>query len=236
VTRATLRAALLLALSAPAAAGELPLSRLLKRTLDAYGGASAVAKFPAMREEGQVTSAQRGGTAGKLSRVFGRPRKLRVEVAFPGEDPEIRILDGARGWRGGAEVSGTPNFQAMVLQAARLDLPLILVEGRMKLVDGGTVKRGKKKLRLVTLPLDRGMSLSAEIDPSTGLILRSSGRIENGSMGQMEFVTTYDDFRRVDGVLVPFREGNFAGGESTGDTVLEKVEFLRRPPDEGFKP
>jgi hypothetical protein len=236
VVRAALPVALLLALPVPARADEPSLSLLLKRTLDAYGGQGALARYPAVRQEGAVTSTLRQGSAGKLTRLFERPRRLRVETAFRGEEPEVRLLDRGRCWRSGVEVSGTGRYQAMVLQAARLDLPLILVEGRMKLVDGGTVRHGRQKLRVVTLPLAQGLSLTAEIDPATGRILRSTGRMEIGPAGPMDFVTTYDDFRRVDGVLVPFREDSFAGGQKTEETVLEKVEFLRRPPDQGWRP
>ncbi len=208
---------------------------LVDRALEAYGGREALARAAALREQGSVTSTMRGGRVGALTRLYERPGRLRVEVGYPGEEPEIRVLDGARGWRRGAEVQGPP-LHAMVLQAARLSLPLLLAERRAQLVDGGMVTRGEKRLRAVTVPLGRGLSLSAEIDPDSGRILRSTGALEGGPGGRIEFVTTYHDFRKVNGVLIPFREGNFAMGEQTGETVLEKVELLRSLPAETFRP
>jgi hypothetical protein len=40
----------------------------------------------------------------------------------------------------------------------------------------------------------------------------------------------------VDGVLFAFREGNWANGSTTGETVLEKVELLASVPAEAFRP
>jgi len=35
---------------------------------------------------------------------------------------------------------------------------------------------------------------------------------------------------------VPFREGNYAQGQKTGETVLESVEILRAAPAGAFRP
>jgi hypothetical protein len=236
VIRPVLCAALALAPLAPAPAEEPPLSQVLKRTFDAYGGLPALQRRNARVEEGKVTPVVQGGQAGRLWRTFERPRRLRVEVAYPGQDAEVRVLDGARGWRNGVEVSGTVKWAAMVLQAARLDLPRLLAEERVKLVDGGTVKRDGRLLRAVTLPLGDGMALIAEIDPETGHILRSTGKMDAGPGMALEFATHYSDFRRVDGVLVPFREANFAQGQRTGDTVLQRAEAPRDAPQGSFRP
>ncbi len=52
----------------------------------------------------------------------------------------------------------------------------------------------------------------------------------------LEFVTTYSEFRKVDGVLVPMREENWANGKSTGVTTLTKVAFPAAMPDGMFRP
>lgn len=235
--RAVLCAALALVPPAAARAEEPSLSQLLKHAFDAYGGLSKLQRWNARVEEGRVTSLiMQGGQTGRLRRTFERPGKLRVEIAYPGQEPEVRVLDGARGWRNGIEVSGTPRWAAMVLQAARLDLPRLLAEKRLELVDAGAVKRGGQRLRAALLPLGGGMTLTVELDPKTGRILRSSGKVDAGPGMALEFATDYSDFRRVDGALVPFREANFAQGQRTGDTVLERVELLRDAPQGSFRP
>lgn len=180
-----------------------------------------------------MTSLVREGARGRLTRIFERPLRLRVSIAY-GADTEQRVLDGAQGWRQGREVDGPPYF-AMVLQAARLDLPLLLLAGAAALEDGGAVAREGRALRVVRLELGDGMSMAVEIEPGTGRILRSTVRYA-GLDGSLEFVTAYSDFRRVAGVLVPFREVNVAQGRRTGETVLTRVEFLGEAPTGAFRP
>ncbi len=219
---------------------------LLRKSVDAYGGEKALANL-AFRESGTLTTTMGGAEAGTITRMYRRPDKLRVEVSLPGQAPETRILDGKKGWQQGKKASGMV-LGAMVLQAARFALPLNLFERRGELKDLGTATRDGRSLRVLELPLGADLSLTAEIDPATGRILRSTARTVGvmggksmsvgGTAGRMvvEFATTYDDFRKVDGILFAFREGNFAMGQRTGDTVLEKVEILGQLPAGALKP
>ncbi len=227
-------------------AGADEVGDLLRKSVDAYGGEKALAAL-VFRETGKLTTTMRGAAAGTITRIYARPDRLRVEVALPGEAPEVRILDGKKGWRQGQEASGMA-FDAMVLQAARFALPLNLLERRARLKDRGTVERDGRARRVLELPLGGSLSLTAEIDPATGRILRSTAKTV-GAMGgksmsvggapaaiPVEFATTYADFRKVDGVLFAFREGNFAMGRSTGETLLEKVEILEALPAGALAP
>jgi hypothetical protein len=207
---------------------------LVARCVEAYGGSKAVVRMARIREEGTVTSeVLHGGAAGRLVRAYQRSGRLRVEIAYPGSPPEVRVLDGGRGWRFGEEVHG-PLLASMILQAARLDLPSLLAAWEDRIVDGGALEHEGKRLRVLALEVGPGLRIEAGIDPGTGRILRSRG-VGVGAM-PLEFVTRYSDFRTVDGVLVAFREGNFANGRSTGETVLEKVELPGALPDGTFRP
>ena len=237
-TATAILAAILFAWPA-ASSGADEVLELLKKSVDAYGGEKALAAL-VFRESGRLNTTMRGAAEGSILRIYGRPDKLRVVVSLPGDTPEVRVLDGRKGWRQGQEASGMP-FDAMLLQAARFALPLNLLRHRDALKDLGTSTLDGRTVRVLELPLERTLSLTAEIDPGTGRILRSTARSAGGmggvpmSMGGMpgggvEFSTTYDDFRKVDGVLFAFREGNFAQGYHTGDTFLEKVEVLKELP------
>jgi hypothetical protein len=209
---------------------------LLERTLKAYGGEEALRKAAAIRETGKVTSLMRGGTAGDIVREFERPDRLRVTIRYGGSDTEVRVYDGKTGWREGKAVQGPP-LDAMVLQAARLALPLILSDRRADLVDKGTSTVDGKELRTVDLPLGNGLMLTVGIDPVSGRIVRSSG---TGGMGmggrKLEFVTRYSDYRVAHGILHPFVEENYANGFATGETTLSRVEVLESFPPGTFRP
>lgn len=211
------------------------IDRLVAKTVKAYGGEKALRKAPAFRHTGQVTSRMRGGAAGSIVREFERPNRLRVVIRY-GFETEDRVYDGKTGWRQGKIVTGPP-LDAMVLQAARMDLPLILLDRKRDLVDRGPTAYEGMEVRTLELPLGSGLALTVDIDSASGRIVRSSGRGgDRGGGVPLEFVTRYMDYRMVDGLLHPFREGNFANGFVTGETTLSKVEVLKSLPPGTFRP
>jgi hypothetical protein len=184
---------------------------LVTKVLKAYGGAAAWSKVTSFRETGTVTPAMRPGQ-GTLTREWQRPDKLRVEIVYP-TNTEIRIVDGDHGTQNGKEATGM-GLDAMRLQAARMVVPLLLVERRSSLraVDAHTIE----------IPLPPSMTLRLEVDPQSGHILKSTSKTSG-----IDFSTNYSDFRMVDGLLFAFREENTAGGTKTGTNEISKVEVTR---------
>ncbi len=229
-----LLAAPLVALLLSAPPPVLTVAALVDRVAEAYGGRAVLEKHPVMVQEGEV-SAHESSDVGRLTRIFERPRRLRVSISYPGNPPERRILDGAQAWRDRREVTGTPPHLAMVLQAARMDLPFSLSETPARVADEGAVERDGKRLRILSLPLGDGATVSAEIDESSGRIHRAVARMPAG-VGSLEFVTAFSDFRKVSGTWVAFREESFVHGRHSGTTELRSVEFLAEAPTGAFRP
>jgi hypothetical protein len=71
----------------------------------------------------------------------------------------------------------------------------------------------------VEIVLDPPLTITVDVDPATGRIVRSVGRAK-----EVAFTTVYSDFRTVSGLLIPFHEENSAMGMKTADIYLEKVE------------
>lgn len=223
---------LLLPAAAPASDS---VDSVVRKSVEAYGGEPALRKSPHIRQFGTATSIMRTGVTGAIQREFTAPDRLRVQITF-GRDVETRVYDGKSGWRMGKKVDG-PQYDAMVLQAERIALPLSLLDNQRKLVDRGRGEVDGKAVRTLELPLGNGLKLTVDIDPATGRIVRSAGRGGEGMGGQpLEFVTGYSDFRKVGERLFAFKESNFANGFVTGETVLEKVELPAVLPASTFKP
>lgn len=216
------------ALAQPPPPAAVPLEQVLARCFEAYGGVPALERLRAVRQQGRIASAMRGH--GTVERSFEFPGRLRVESAFPGGLAEVRVLADDAGWRNGAPVAGQ-GYQAMVLQAARLALPRLLLVGRERLVDRGPVDRDDGRFRLLELPLREDMGLEVEIEEDGGLIRRSRGRA-----GALVFETRYDDFRRVGGLLFAFREQTWIMGQPSGSTELTEVTLHDDLPPELFQP
>jgi hypothetical protein len=90
-------------------------------------------------------------------------------------------------------------------------------------------------VRVLSFEPAPGLTVEAQIDPSSGRVLRTRGS-SGGPHVPVAFETTYDDFRKIDGVLVAFHEVNWANGKTTGETVLAKIEFPRELPAGTFAP
>jgi len=205
---------------------------LIDKVVAAYGGSAALEKTAAIREEGRVEASMRVGSSGPIVRTYARDSKLRIQIGEPPKFTEVRVLDGTKGWRNGQESTGV-SFEAMVLQAARLDLPWLLLKHKFKLVDKGSVERDGRQLRVLELPLENGLLVTAGIDATTGHILFSSGTTKTSTM---TFETAYADFRTVKGILFAFKETNLAQGTKTAETILSKIELLKKAPEDAFKP
>jgi hypothetical protein len=187
------------------------LDNLIARVMTTYGGAAAWSKVTGFHETGTVIPAMRPGE-GKLTRDWQRPDKLRVEIVYP-TSTEVRVVDGDHGTQNGKDATGV-GLDAMRLQAARLSLPELLIEKRetLRLLED----------RVIEIPLAPSMTLTVEVDPESGHIIKSTGK----SAG-VEFSTSYADFRTVDGLLFAFREENSAAGMKTGTNQLAKIEVIR---------
>ncbi|HUJ15800.1 MAG TPA: hypothetical protein VL284_18570 [Thermoanaerobaculia bacterium] len=185
--------------------------QLADKVVQAYGGAAAWAKVASIRQTGRVIPAMRPGD-GKLTREWQRPDKLRVEIAYPSHT-EVRVVDGDHGTQNGKEATGM-GLDAMRLQAARIALPLLIEEHRGALRSAGA--------NSIDVPLGGGMSVTVDVDPSTGHILKSTGRAEG-----IEFSTSYSNFQTIDGLLFASTEVNTAMGTTTATNELSKIEVTR---------
>jgi hypothetical protein len=203
----TFLAVLLIAASVHAQSLDDVVSNVMKE----YGGKAAWAKVKALRETGTVVPLMRKGD-GKLTRTWQAPDKLNVEIVYPTQT-EVRVVDGDHGTHNGKEVTGG-SLDAMKLQAARLELPMLLDTRRASLKDLGT----KDGIRAIEIPLSETLALTVNIDPKTWHILRSTGK----ALG-LEFVVDYSDFRRVDGLLFPFAEAGMAQGMPTANTKFDAI-------------
>lgn len=197
---------------------------LVSRVLEAYGGRVALSKVGAYRMEGVLFSLQRHDESPTV-RVFARPARLKILIGYD-KSSEVRLVDGAKGWRkvsgGTLESASGPMLDAMVLQAARADVPWILAEreSSARLVE--PLERGDERLPGIEIPLENGLRLRAYVHPRTHRVEVSQGLLDHGGMST-HFETVYSDFRKVDGLWFAHREENWASGTQTGITTIRRI-------------
>lgn len=219
--------------AAPAFASEA--TDLAEKVIAAYGGAEAIERARSTHQSGTLESYRHAKT-GTVERSFTRPDRLRVEIRIPGEKPEIRILDGDRGWLNGQPVRPMM-VKAMYLQLARMELPWLVLKSGADVVLLGPVKHGDgRDLKALEIPVADGVRLVAVVDPETGLIVRSHGRVETAPGVGVDFGTLYEGYGELNGMVLATEETHFARGHPTGKTMLETSEVVPGFPDSLFKP
>jgi hypothetical protein len=190
----------------------------------AYGGADALDQVTSYALRGRVERAARGGGA-TMFRTFERPDRLKVVVHYPAT-VEVRILDGAKGWQrepsGAYQEATGPALDAMVLQAARANVPWILTERRADVRAIPALDQKGYTYPGLALTLGDGLELRVYVDPHTHLPAVTESVLHTGDL-DTTFRTIYADYRPVDGVLFAFREENFASGQHTGSTFVSDV-------------
>ena len=217
----------------PASASEA--TGLAERVIAAYGGAQAIEQGGSFKQSGRLESYRHGKT-GTVERSFTRPDKLRIEIRIPGEKPESRVLDGEQGWRDGKPVPPMM-ARAMYLQAARLDLPWLIMRAGENLQMLGPVKHDDgRDLKALEIPMAEGIRLIAVVDPETGHIVRSHGLIILAPGQEVEFGTLYEGHGELNGMILDTEETHFARGQPTGKTTLESSEVVEGFPESVFRP
>jgi len=223
----------LLNFALPVAAAETDaLDALLLKVVSAYGGEAALNGPRGVRQTG-VTYSNMRKMEGRIVRTYLPPDQMRIEIQYP-DTEELRILNGPHAWKREQQMS-KPYRDAQLLQAMRIGLPWNLLQARSQLRDLGIQKHGDSMLHMLELPVNESLVIKVAIEPESGHIVRSLGTV-SGAMGMMEFGAAYEDFRTQDGRLYAATEHHYVGGQPTGHTHIERIEFLDELPESLFTP
>ena len=231
-------APILTALSATPAAPADHAGTVIDSVLSAYGGWTKLSAITGYRAQGTVLTGHQESEK-PTHRLFLRPSRFKVVIEHPGRN-EVRLLDGAKGWRTGSGaalvLADGVMLDSMVLQAARANLPWILAERRADVKVGDPmVLIGGRSLTSLVLPLSEGLTVTAFVDPITHLIDRVITQLDRPAM-TTGFEARFSDFRDVEGVLFPFREENYASGAHTASTHILKLTLNPKTTEADFRP
>ncbi|MBI5657161.1 MAG: hypothetical protein HZC44_10280 [Geobacter sp.] len=196
-----------------------------------------MAKIRSVKATGHIVEFMTGN-GGAYARYLERPGKLRIEI-MPGQEGEVRILDGGHGWqlgRSGFEASNPVMVQSMVYQYCYLDLPMGFADRSYPVSFGGLHKLGNRETYQLNLRLKNAPELHVFVDTKSRLIVRVSSSFAMGGMGVGELSTEYGDFRAVDGVLFPHRLTNYAGDVKLSEIDLSEISVNGKIPASLFAP
>lgn len=217
-------------LAPPALAQPTTAVAVIDSVMAAYGGRPSLLAVRAYRLDGVLRAHVLKRNA-EVVRIVRTPLDMDLMIRYPSK-MEIRRKEAGEVWRGGSPhtlspVRG-PLRGSVVLQAARVNYPWILDE--MK--DRARLSRSADGFDALEMPVEEGLRLIAFVDRTTRRIVRSESVVKAGKR-KIRFLTRYSDFRKVEGVLFPFREETYISKMHTGTTVVVRIRV--NPPDEGMK-
>ncbi len=196
--------------------------------VEAIGGRERIEKLAALRAIGQSGV---GGQQVRFTLTAARPAKVRLETeargrtlvqGTDGEEPAWEFDTGS--WP--PQYRTMPEANAATFMAdAEFDDPLVAGESRGFTLDyaGELEVGGKRLLRvLVTRRLEESYSLLLD-EETYFIVMRVDHRTTAGGR-KAQVVTHYEDFRPVDGVLLPHQITITIEGRVTQQTKISRID------------
>ncbi len=200
-------------------AKELNKNEVIEKMIEAYGGEKNLLQLDSYKQVWNVEF-MNSDKSGFDKRTVKMPYELKTEIIYP-DKTEIRILtkDSAKKifTDKTKEVSG-PMLDAMRLQLLRLYHPLEL----KRRVDDLKLTQNQKQ-HILALKSGK-IAVEFIISKKDSLIEKVIGRLQMGPQ-QMEFLTKYEDYKLVNGVMVPHKEIKYVGSMNTAIMELKEIKF-----------
>jgi len=193
---------------------------LVSKIIDAYGGEKQLAKVVSISAKGRVKDFF-SVDEGTYFRYMKRERKLFVDIKYF-RSTEKRILNGDKGYRGTeekvTEVKGPP-YDAMVYQYNQLNLPYGLVDDTFKATYLRKENIGNIDVEVLKLEDNYGHNIEVYVSTKDFLIHKIIGYFKMGE-AKAGLSAEFTDFRKVEGILLPFKVINYADGSKISETYI----------------
>ena len=196
--------------------------------IEAIGGRERIEKLSALRATGTVTAS---GRQVRFTMTAARPAKVRLETeaggrtlvqGFDGSEPAWEFDTGT--WPPVYRAMAEPNAKTFVADA-EFDDPLVAGRRRGFSVDfAGEVKIGGRSLLRLLVTHRFTETYSLMLDPRTYfIVMRVEERTTAGGR-KAQVATHYEDFRPVDGVLLPHTVTVAIDGRTTQQTKISRID------------
>ena len=196
--------------------------------INAYGGKEQLSKVVSILAEGRIKNLF-DKDEGTYFRYMKRDKKLIVDIKYSRSE-EKRILIGDKGYSGTggkvSEVKGAP-YDAMVYQYNQLDLPYGLIDNTFKVTYLRKDRLGGVDTDVLKLVDKSGHNIDVYVGAKDFLILKVVGTFGMGD-STMSLAAEFSDYRKLDGILLPFKITNYADTTKISETEITK--YAINPP------
>ncbi len=210
---------------------------IIKKIIEGYGGKEHIDAMHSLHAKGEIETFM-PRDRGTYEYYLKQGRKLRVETRYK-RSSELRILNGNKGYRSNnnlpfEEVHG-PRYFAMVYQYKHLDILRDLMNGAYQIRYEGGSSLGGRDVDILRLNDREGTFMDIYVGKSNSLILKVTGYFIERNQ-EMNLSSEFSDFRKVGGLLMPFRITNYAQGLKIGETVIHRYNLNPTISDSFFEP
>jgi outer membrane lipoprotein-sorting protein len=209
---------------------------LIAQIIDAYGGKKKLSEVVSISAEGRITK-RFPEDKGTYYRYMKRPGKLLVDIKYS-ESSEKRILNGNHGYRGTngkVEAVKGPPYDAMVYQYDQLDLPFGFLDRSLSVAALHKDKLNGADVDVLELKDREGYEIEIYVGARDHLVLKATGYFKIGR-NETSLSAEFSDFRKVDGILLPFRITNYARDFKISETEITKYMINPDIPGSVFNP
>lgn len=181
---------------------------LLKRVIEAKGGLDVLRKIRTVVAEAQTTFRLEQGTLASTTKTYvGYPNKFRVDATVAGAEL-VQVYNAGTAWvrdPGGVHDAPPPLRDEFAAAVRRDTIPLLLAAAEGKLAVRALPDEGQdgRVLRVLEISGEGQSPVKLYIDPQN-LIARQAFSIAAPDGRSIEAVEVYSDYRRVEGIQVPF--------------------------------
>ncbi|MBN1939480.1 MAG: hypothetical protein JW843_07830 [Candidatus Aminicenantes bacterium] len=213
------------------------IDEILAKSIEAQGGKDVLSKIKDTTTSGTMELIQMGMSAA-LTIYQKEPDKMRMDIDVMGM-LITQAYDGKKGWftnpqTGVTEEMTEQQSQAQRLQAMGYDAALNPEKYGITYVLKGKEKIGDKDCFVVEQNFKDGFKATVYINASTYLTEKAVSKSD--AMGtEIESESVMSDYRKVDGIMVPFALTIFQGGAEFGRVTVTKVAFNQNLEDAFFQ-
>ncbi len=209
---------------------------VVARIIHAYGGKEALSRVSSLSAKGEITTFM-PNNEGTYLLTMKRNRKLLVDIKYV-KRTEKRILNGNRGYSGTdeevAEVKGSA-YDAMIYQYNQMDLPYGLADETFRIKYLRKDSLHGRSVDVLKLTDKAGNEMEAVVDSENYYIVKTTG-IFGAGREKASLNAEFGDFRKVEGIMLPFSIVNYADGFKIGETRITGYTINPDISDSVFSP
>jgi outer membrane lipoprotein-sorting protein len=193
---------------------------VLDKMIEAQGGRAALAAIKDSTTSGTLEMVQMGMN-GSVTMYQKEPDKMRIDIELMGM-LITQAYDGQKAWMTNPQSGSTeemPETQAASMRRQAMGSDSVLNPEKWGITYAlkGKEKVGDKDYILIEQTYKDGTKAVIYIDPVTYLVARAKAKTQDMTGAEVEGETVFEDYKKVDGVMVAHKMITYQGG----------AEFLR---------